>query len=255
MRTMITGRGSTAMGAIALIALALPGSAHVASAPPAAGSALPLVPSVRVDPQQQVPELDAPGAAKPVVFPPDNRTRPTSGTFVFTAPRHTRITGLEMNCRPRPCAEAIATDGSTATVRMGPGRWQWRTLIRVWLQADAGAPLARARYSGSLDVDGERQPLDVIITEGRPGLFGITRKDAPDNSGALVSAVTPGGPADKAGIRTGDVIISFNGKTITNADQQVAARRQVRAGATVPVTYRRPDGTVRTTDATLVDTL
>ncbi|WP_285773133.1 PDZ domain-containing protein [Microtetraspora sp. NBRC 13810] len=247
---------------MALIALALPGAAQGASALPATGSAalrtgsavLPASP-VRIPPQQEVPELDAPGPAKPVTFPPDRRTRPASGTFTFTAPRYTRITRLEMNCRPRPCAEAIATDGSTATVRMGPGRWGWNLPVRVWLQADPSAPVPRARYSGSLNVDGEQQPLDVIITEGKHGIFGIVREDTPDNSGVLVADVAPGGPADKAGIRTGDVIISFNGKPITNSKEQVAARTQVRAGATVPVTYRRPDGSVRTTEATLVEML
>ncbi|MFF0869967.1 PDZ domain-containing protein [Nonomuraea sp. NPDC003560] len=231
------------MALIALIALTLPGVAQAAS-----------LAAVRILPQQEVPELDAPGAAKAVTFPPDQRTRPAPGTFVFTAPPHTRITRLEMDCRPRPCAEAIATDGSTATARTPPGRWRWRTPVRVWLQADPNAPMPRARYSGSLTVDGEQQPLDVIITEGEQGTWGIQPKDAPNNSGALVTATWPGGPADKAGIRPDDVIISFNGKTITNASQQRAARiGQVRAGATVPVIYRRPDGSVRTTDVTLVE--
>ncbi|MEU1734164.1 PDZ domain-containing protein [Streptosporangium sp. NPDC020145] len=203
-----------------------------------------------------MPELDAPGAAEPVTYPPDHRARPTSGTFVFTAPPHTRITRLEMNCRPRPCAEAIATDGSTATARTGPGRWRWNVPVRVWLQAAANAPMQRARYSGNLSVDGERQPLDVVITEGKQGLFGVVREDAPNNSGALVSDVVPGSPADKAGIRPGDVIVSFNGRVITNAREQSAARVGVlRAGAVVPVTYRRPDGGVGTAEVTLVDTL
>ncbi|MFC7587234.1 S1C family serine protease [Nonomuraea antimicrobica] len=235
-------------------------AAQAASALPAAGSTAlrtngPVALSARVAAQQEVPELDAPGTAKPATFPPDNRTRPASSTFVFTAPRYTHITRLEMNCRPRPCAEAIATDGSTATVRTPPGRWRWSMPVRVWLQADPNAPLTRARYSGSLSIDGEQQPLDAIITEGKQGLFGISRADTPDNSGALVSDVVPGGPADKAGIRPGDVIIAFNGKTVTNAREQRAARTGVRAGATVPVTYRRPDGSVRTTETTLVDVL
>ncbi|MFC4016247.1 PDZ domain-containing protein [Nonomuraea purpurea] len=254
-------RANASMGAVVLIALALPGAAQAVSplttagpAAPRPGSAVLFASSARVEPQLEVPELDAPGAAKPVTYPPDRRTRPSSGTFVFTAPRYTRITRLEMNCRP-PCAEAIATDGSTATVRTPPGRWRWIWPWRVWLQADPNAPLPRARYSGSLTVDGEQQPLDVIITEGKSGLFGILREDTPDNSGVLVSAVAPGGPADKAGIRPGDVITSFNGKTITNSRDQLAARTEVRAGATVPVTYRRPDGSVRATEATLVDKL
>jgi serine protease Do len=36
----------------------------------------------------------------------------------------------------------------------------------------------------------------------------------PENEGALVASVTPGGPADKAQIQAGDVILQFDGKTI-----------------------------------------
>jgi serine protease Do len=37
----------------------------------------------------------------------------------------------------------------------------------------------------------------------------------PENSGALISMVTPGSPADKAGLEAGDVIMKFDGKDVT----------------------------------------
>lgn len=37
----------------------------------------------------------------------------------------------------------------------------------------------------------------------------------PDNTGALISAVTPDGPAAKAGLEAGDVILKFDGKDVT----------------------------------------
>lgn len=40
-----------------------------------------------------------------------------------------------------------------------------------------------------------------------------------DNSGALVAEVVPGGPADKAGIRRGDVIVGYNGKKIEDSHE------------------------------------
>jgi len=57
----------------------------------------------------------------------------------------------------------------------------------------------------------------------------------PAATGALVSAVTPNGPAAKAGIRTGDVIVGFDGKKVP--DSRVLSRMAAAApiGKTVAV--------------------
>ena len=39
----------------------------------------------------------------------------------------------------------------------------------------------------------------------------------PENSGALVAAVTPESPAAKAGMQSGDVILKFDGKDVVDA--------------------------------------
>ena len=52
--------------------------------------------------------------------------------------------------------------------------------------------------------------LGVTIQEVTPELaksFGLK-----ENKGALVAQVIPGGPAEKAGIEQGDVIVEFDGK-------------------------------------------
>ena len=41
----------------------------------------------------------------------------------------------------------------------------------------------------------------------------------PDSNGALVQDVTPGGPADKAGLKEGDIIRKLNGQTVEGSDQ------------------------------------
>ncbi len=54
--------------------------------------------------------------------------------------------------------------------------------------------------------------LGVLIQKITPELK--EKLHLKDEKGALVADVTPGGPADKAGIKRGDVIISFDGKDI-----------------------------------------
>ncbi|MFE4368716.1 PDZ domain-containing protein [Streptomyces sp. NPDC056835] len=238
-----------------LLAGALPAAAaHPCTTPPGRSTAAAATAGAGVIPaQQNVPELDAPGAPGTVVFPPDKRSRPGPGRFTVTAPLHTRITALGMRCLGNGrCSVAIAADGSTATVTLPPGRWTFANPVHVTLRATPDAPLSGGQYAGSFAAGGEAQPLNVVITEGIQGALGITRKDTPDRSGALVASVVPGGAADTAGIRTGDVITAFNDTPVSTANELRDARLgKLRESAVVPVTYRRPDGTVRTVQVTL----
>jgi serine protease Do len=54
-----------------------------------------------------------------------------------------------------------------------------------------------------------------------------------------VSAVTPAGPAAKAGIKALDVIVEFNGKAVKNRDQLVDMVTRTKPGSTVPVKVMR----------------
>ena len=62
------------------------------------------------------------------------------------------------------------------------------------------------------------------VTRGRIAVaIGEVTKDVADSiglpkaEGALVSSVEPGGPADKAGIQPGDIILKFNGRSVDAA--------------------------------------
>ena len=57
----------------------------------------------------------------------------------------------------------------------------------------------------------------------------------PESQGALVSNVEPGGPADKAGIRNGDVIISVNGEKIKQMTELPAAIAAKKPGSKVQI--------------------
>jgi Do/DeqQ family serine protease len=57
----------------------------------------------------------------------------------------------------------------------------------------------------------------------------------PDTSGALVQDVTRGGPADKAGLKPGDVIRKYDGRTVSESDELLAMVASTNPGATVPL--------------------
>jgi len=57
--------------------------------------------------------------------------------------------------------------------------------------------------------------------------------------GALVNDIVPGGPADKAGVQAGDVILSVNGKNITSASDLTRQVALARAGQSLQVVALR----------------
>lgn len=55
----------------------------------------------------------------------------------------------------------------------------------------------------------------------------------PDVGGALVNAVTPGGPADRAGLQVEDVITSINGERVENSTEATRIVAAVRPGSAI----------------------
>jgi len=58
----------------------------------------------------------------------------------------------------------------------------------------------------------------------------------PIDHGVLVQSLSSGGPAQKAGIQQGDIIVKVGGTTINTYDDLVSALANVNPGATIPVT-------------------
>jgi len=61
----------------------------------------------------------------------------------------------------------------------------------------------------------------------------------PDDKGVLVASVEPGGPADKAGFRSGDVITQFDGKPVESGRELSRAVAATKPGTQAPVTVVR----------------
>ncbi|MBF4601311.1 trypsin-like peptidase domain-containing protein [Frigoribacterium sp. VKM Ac-1396] len=90
------------------------------------------------------------------------------------------------------------------------------------------------------------------------GLLGASVNDATSDAnanrvGALIVQLSPGGAAQNAGLRQGDVVTEFNGVPISDRTDLTAQVRFLAGGATAELTYVR-DGQTATTDVTL-DTL
>jgi serine protease Do len=78
------------------------------------------------------------------------------------------------------------------------------------------------------------------LTEELARSFGLDKAQ-----GALVADVTPKGPADQAGIKRGDVIVSYNGTKIDESSSLPAVVASTPVGKTVPVEIMR-DGSMKT---------
>jgi putative serine protease PepD len=84
----------------------------------------------------------------------------------------------------------------------------------------------------------------------RPYLGVQTAADPVNPNGAQVQTVTPGGPAEKAGLQTGDVIKSLDGQTIRDPSALSSAIDAKRPGDKVTVRIER-NGLTQELDATL----
>ncbi|MGO4257618.1 S1C family serine protease [Marmoricola sp. RAF53] len=107
----------------------------------------------------------------------------------------------------------------------------------------------------SIPID-EVLPIVKQITDGETpthARLAISVSDVSSSTlaqGAQVGDVTSGGPADKAGLKKGDVITKVNDDLIDGSESLVATVRGHRPGEKVTITYIR-DGKTKTTEATL----
>jgi serine protease Do len=91
--------------------------------------------------------------------------------------------------------------------------------------------------------------LGVVTEDVTPGLaaqFGL-----PVNDGAYIVSTAPGGPAEKAGINSGDVIVSFDGTKVTGSEQLGTLIHKHQPGDQVQVQVVGSSGGQRTVDVTL----
>jgi len=79
----------------------------------------------------------------------------------------------------------------------------------------------------------------IGVSVGTIPLDALEQLGLKERAGALVSSVNSGGPASKAGVEPGDVIVEFNGKAVRNRDDLVGMVTRTKPGTTVPLKVLR----------------
>ncbi|MGH8781876.1 Do family serine endopeptidase [Paraburkholderia sp.] len=99
----------------------------------------------------------------------------------------------------------------------------------------------------AIPVSTARSVLESIITTGSVtrGWIGVEPQDVTpeiaesfgleQKSGAIVAGVLKGGPADKAGIKPGDILVSVNGQDITDTTRLLNVIAQIKPGTDAKV--------------------
>ena len=83
-------------------------------------------------------------------------------------------------------------------------------------------------------------------------MMGVEVDIRAQTGGALVSNVQPGSPADKGGLKAGDIVTRINDRPIESSDALVAATRSFDFGETVTLEVHSKDSEEsRTVEVTL----
>jgi hypothetical protein len=153
----------------------------------------------------------------------------------------------------RPGDTADKTDGSglvkVATfvkegiVYLGEREQALTNTIASMKGATPGAPAAGAPAGG---------PPAAGASQGRRVSFGTMPDFAFGGPGVKVGGVTPGSPAEKAGVKEGDVLLKVNGKDVANLQGFSGILRGLTPGQTVKVILSR-GGAEQSLDVTVAE--
>ena len=108
----------------------------------------------------------------------------------------------------------------------------------------------------AIPINQARKTADQLIKNGKATypVVGVSVDMQYAGDGARIAdtsnAILPGGPAAKAGLRAGDLIITFDGRTITTPEELIVAIRSKNVGDKVEIEYIR-SGKTLTTSLTL----
>ena len=119
--------------------------------------------------------------------------------------------------------------------------WSLIGVLAVGVVAAVSALAAQgARVSRELQGPGERREL--MFLDGRGSRLGVMVQDldATDKTGGVrVDSVDPESPAEKAGLKTGDVVVEYDGERVRSARQFTRLVQETPEGRQVPLAVLR----------------
>jgi membrane-associated protease RseP (regulator of RpoE activity) len=154
----------------------------------------------------------------------------------FMKPRHVEAYLSAQAGRPVPLV--IDRNGRQSTIEIMPqptqGDHGW---LGVLLQEpEQNAPNVPGGQNGQ---QGQQRQQGQQGQQGQGGQNAPNAQNAPARKGAEVSQVAPEGPAARAGLRPGDVIVQVNGKEIDDAAELVADIHEMKPQAKAEFTVLR----------------
>lgn len=127
-----------------------------------------------------------------------------------------------------------------------------------------------SRGGGSLGIgfaiasDSAQRVLESILANGRVrrGFLGVEPQDVDDDiasslglsaaSGSILARISPGGPADRAGLQVGDVVVGIDTAEVRNREELLARVAELEPGSTVQLKIIR-SGRETTVPVTLAE--
>src|SRR5215471_12240731 len=117
-------------------------------------------------------------------------------------------------------------------------------------RASANVHIGLAGFLG-INVADANNPSDCAANGGGFGGGGGFGSGSPVSAGAFICQVFPGTPADSAGLTSGDVITSINGKSVGSADTLTTLMAAAHPGDQLALTYVDANGDTHSASATL----
>ncbi|HEX9529959.1 MAG TPA: trypsin-like peptidase domain-containing protein, partial [Acidimicrobiales bacterium] len=92
----------------------------------------------------------------------------------------------------------------------------------------------------------EAGQASATVHIGPVAFLGVSSAAATNGNGVVISGVVPGGPAQSAGLRSGDVVTSVDGQPVSTSQALAAAIRRHQPGETTQLTWTDQSGATRT---------